>query len=118
MGKKTKDREMNDYSKTIEVMKMEYEEQIMRERVTAEERISEIAADLEMERTRVERGDRRMDELKLKFSKDVEDLLPKSIQHEFESTIDSLRSQVKDLHKTVRSLMSQHRQHENHVGNH
>merc|ERR1712154_595051 len=82
-----------------------------------EERLAEIMADCEMERTRVERAERRIeklgrehrdeiDNLTIKFNKDNEDLLPKEVQVEFENTITKLQKELKDLRRTVKTLMS------------
>merc|ERR1712157_589941 len=116
MGQNCKDKELNEYQKNLENLKLEFEESIRCERLNAEERIAEILADCEMERTRVERAERRIeklgrehrneiDDLKIKFSRDTEDLLPKNVQVEFENTIDSLQKELKDLRRTVKTLM-------------
>ena len=112
-----KDKEQSSYQQNIEQLRQEFEESLHCERASTEERVAEIMADCEMERTRVERAERRIeklgrdhrneiDDLKSKFSRDTEDLLPKSVQSEFECTIDALHGELKDLRKTVKTLMA------------
>lgn len=112
-----KDKEMQDYNKNLAGLKEEFEESLRCERMNNEERIAEIMADCEMERTRVERAERRIeklgrehrdeiDNLTIKFNKDNEDLLPKEVQVEFENTITKLQKELKDLRRTVKTLMS------------
>merc|ERR1719378_1779448 len=112
-----KDKEQSTYQANLDQMRQEFEENLHCERLAAEERVAEIMADCEMERTRVERAERRIeklgrehrneiDDLKSKFSRDTEDLLPKSVQMEFESTIDSLHGELKDLRRTVKTMMA------------
>jgi len=111
-----KDKEMNDYNKNLEMLKNEFSESLRCERMQAEERIAEIMADCEMERTRVERAERRIeklgrehrddiDNLKMNANRENEDLLPREVQSEFEHTIDGLQKELKDLRRTVKTLM-------------
>ena len=109
-----------DFSDKVAELKSTYEDLLNKERSVNEEKTAELVAEMQLEKTRFERAERRLtsaelqhrneiDDLKIKFSKETEDLLPKTVQLEFENTIDHLRSQVDSLHKTVRGLMSKHR---------
>ena len=115
--KKKSEREASD---KINELKLTYEDLLHKERNNTEEKITEYTAELQLEKTRLERAERRLqqaelfhrneiDDLKMKFSKETEDLLPKTVQSEFESTINHLREQVSGLHRTVKSLVAKHK---------